>query len=285
MRLAAPELTAPPEVMLPRPFVVTGRRDETPDVVTISLVAADDGPPLEFQPGQFTMMYVPGVGEVPISVSGDPNRPDVLEHTVRIAGAVTRALHRMPVGAAVGIRGPYGRGWPIALGEGHDVVIVGGGIGLAPLRPVVLEVLARREGFGAVSLAYGSRSPSDLLFLDELHGWRSRFDFEVEVTVDRSGPGWHGDVGVVTNLLPRIPFEARYAVAMICGPEIMMKVVARELLAEGIPADRVFLSMERNMKCAVGFCGHCQYGADFLCRDGPVMSYAALVQRLRVAEL
>ncbi len=270
--------------MLPRPFIVVGRRDETSDTTTLELEPQDGGSPLAFAPGQFTMMYVPGVGEVPISVSGDPNRPQVLEHTVRIAGAVTTAIHGLAIGDAIGIRGPYGVGWPVASAEGRDLVIVGGGIGLAPLRPVVLDVLAHRERFGAISLAYGSRSPDDLLFSEELHRWRSRFDFEVEVTVDRAMPGWHGDVGVVTNLLPRIPFDPNSTVAMICGPEIMMKVVARELLAEGVSEDGIFLSMERNMKCGIGLCGHCQFGADFICRDGPVMSYASLVERLRIIE-
>ncbi|MFP3914685.1 MAG: FAD/NAD(P)-binding protein [Actinomycetota bacterium] len=274
----------PPEAMLPRPFRVTSRRVETEDTVTLTM-EPEDGQGLSFRPGQFTMLYVFGVGEVPISISGDPHDPSVLMHTVRSVGAVTRAIVDLDVGDPVGIRGPYGTGWPTRETEGTDLLVVAGGIGLAPLRPAVVDALARRDSFGSVSLLYGSRSPADLLFPDELHRWRARFDMEVEVTVDRADPGWFGDVGVVTRLLPRVPLDPSRTVAMVCGPEIMMKVVADELTEQGVPDDRIYVSLERNMKCAIGFCGHCQYGPDFICRDGPVLAHSTVADRLKVPRL
>ncbi len=272
------------EAMVPRPFRVITNHSETQDTVTLEL-EPEDGASLSFLPGQFTMIYVFGVGEVPISISGDPHNPATLVHTVRSVGAVTAAVVGLDVGDRVGIRGPYGVGWPVDAAEGMDLVVVAGGIGLAPLRPVVLDVLARRDRFGVVSLVYGSRTPGDLLFEEELHAWRSRFDMEVEVTVDRADESWLGDVGVVTGLLSRIAFDPSRTVAMLCGPEIMMKVVANELGGRAIPAERIYVSVERNMKCAIGFCGHCQFGPDFMCRDGPVLPYALVSDRLRVPEL
>jgi NAD(P)H-flavin reductase len=271
--------------MLPRPFRVIKVRSEAADTVTLSLVAARGDSEFSFRPGQFTMLYVFGVGEVPISVSGDPGQGRLLQHTVRRVGAVTRALCDVQVGREIGIRGPYGRGWPIGEAEGKDVLIIAGGIGLAPLRPAVVEILANRDRFGSLSVLYGVRTPEDLLFEDDLHSWRGRFDIEVEVTVDRSTPVWRGDVGVVTTLLPRVSFDPSNTIALVCGPEIMMKVVARELTDVGVSPEDMFLSIERNMKCAIGFCGHCQFGSDFICRDGPVMSYASVAARLGVPEL
>jgi NAD(P)H-flavin reductase len=272
------------EPMLPRPYRVTARRIETADTVTIEM-EPEDGQGLAFTPGQFTMIYVFGIGEVPISISGSPQDSKTLVHTVRSVGAVTQAIVGLDVGDPIGVRGPYGSGWPVGRAEGRDVVLVAGGIGLAPLRPVLYAVLANRERFGAVSLVYGSRTPADLLFGDELHVWRSRFDLEVEVTVDRSDEQWFGDVGMVTGLLPRISFDPANTISMLCGPEIMMKVVARELEMRGLAADDIHVSLERNMKCAIGFCGHCQFGPDFLCRDGPVLPYSHVAQRLTVTGL
>jgi NAD(P)H-flavin reductase len=273
-----------PETMLPRSFRVVSKHQETPDTMTLEL-EPDDGVALSFAPGQFTMLYVFGIGEVPLSISGDPARPEMVVHTVRSVGAVTEAIVGLDAGDRVGIRGPFGSGWPVKAAEGKDLLIVAGGIGLAPLRPVVYEVLARRGSFGSVSLIYGSRSPADLLYTEELHRWRGRFDFEVEVTVDRSDDAWLGDVGVVTGLLPRIAFDPPGTVAMLCGPEIMMKVVANQLTPRGVSPDDIYLSLERNMKCAIGLCGHCQFGPDFLCWAGPVLPYVRVEARLRVPEL
>lgn len=272
------------EAMLPRPFRVTSQHSETPDTVTLEL-EPEDGEGVRFAPGQFTMLYVFGIGEVPISISGDPHRLETLVHTVRSVGAVTAAIVGLRIGDRIGIRGPYGVGWPVGEAEGKDLLVAAGGIGLAPLRPVVFDVLAHRDRFGAVSIIYGSRSPADLLFEEELHSWRSRFDLEIEVTVDRSDETWLGDVGVVTGLLPRVSFDPTKTVAMLCGPEVMMKVVANELGLRGVAPENVYVSVERNMKCAIGFCGHCQFGRDFMCRDGPVLPYAQVADRLRVPEL
>lgn len=287
MRVPLAHDVAPTDVaepMLPTAFAVSAVRRETADTVTLDF-EPEDGGAFSYQPGQFTMVYVPGVGEVPISIAGGGPGEAALVHTVRAVGAVTEAICRLRPGDWVGIRGPYGTAWPVREAEGGDVLVVAGGIGLAPLRAVVRDVLARRERFGALSLVYGARSPGDLLYEPELHEWRSRFDIEVEVTVDRSAPSWRGDVGLVTTLFDRVAFDPPTTRAMVCGPEIMMNVVARRLRDSGVALDRVAISLERNMQCAIGFCGHCQFGPDFVCKDGPVLPYAAVAARLGVDEL
>jgi NAD(P)H-flavin reductase len=271
------------EPMLPRLFRVVSTREETYDTTTLEL-EPEDGQALRFLPGQYTMLYVFGVGEVPISISGDPDRPGSLVHTIRAVGAVTRALVAMRSGEVVGVRGAFGVGWPVSDARGRDLLVVAGGIGLAPLRPVIYQALSQRDQLGRVSLVYGARSPSDLLYRDELRAW-DESSLDVEVTVDVSDPDWRGDVGVVTGVLPRIPITAGRTLAMLCGPEVMMKVVARELLSEGLPPEDIYVSIERNMKCAIGMCGHCQFGADFVCWGGPVFSYGAVAQRWQVAEI
>lgn len=282
MTAVAPALDIAAEEMLPRPFRVVTKEKETTDTFTLEF-AAIDGRPIRYRPGQFMMLYALGVGEVPLSVAGGTRDGSKITHTVRAVGAVTEAVCKLSAGDQVGVRGPFGAGWPLDLARGNDVVVAAGGIGLAPLRPVVLHLLEHREDYRAISLIYGARSPDELLYPDELREWRSRFDFEVEVTVDRGREGWYGDIGLVTNLLSRITFDDD-AVAMVCGPEIMMKVVARELERNGVSSDNVYLSMERNMKCAIGFCGHCQYGPDFICRDGPVFTFESLRDRMRASE-
>jgi NAD(P)H-flavin reductase len=272
------------EAMLPRPFRVAARHEETYDTVTLAF-EPEDGDTIRFAPGQFVMLYLFGIGEVPISISGGTRDGQTLVHTIRSVGAVTKAIWSLSEGDRVGIRGPYGVGWPVEEVVGKDLVVAAGGIGLAPLRSVVEHALEHRERFGAVSLIYGTRSPSDLLYDDELHEWRSRFDIDLEVTVDRSETGWRGDVGFVTSLLPRINYDPANTAAMVCGPEIMMKVVARKLVSRGVEPADVYVSLERNMKCAIGFCGHCQFGPDFVCRDGPVVAYARVMERMRVAQL
>lgn len=270
------------EAMIPRRFRVSSVTQDTNDTATL-MFEPDDGRPMAFEPGQYTMLYVFGVGEVPISISGDPARPELLVHTVRAVGAVTRAIVGLQPGGAVGIRGPFGSGWPVSEATGRDLLIVAGGIGLAPLRPVLYEALTHRSDFGRVVLVYGARSPSDLLYRDELEEWRATFD--VEVTVDVSSPDWRGDVGMVTAVLPRLELEAGRTVAMLCGPEVMMKVVARELISTGHSGADIFVSVERNMKCAIQLCGHCQFGSDFVCSGGPVFSFASVADLWRVAEI
>ena len=234
------------------------------------------------RPGQFNMVTAFGVGEVPISVSG---HPAALAHTVRVAGSVTRAMSKLRVGERVGLRGPFGVPWPLEQAQGGDLVIVAGGIGLAPLRSAVRHGLANRAEYRRLILLYGARSPTDLLYADELAEWRARFDFEVAVTVDRAGSDWHGEVGMVTNLIQRAGFDPATSTALVCGPEAMMRFVAQSLVDRGISEERVFLSVERNMKCAVGWCGHCQFGPEFVCRTGPVFPYPRVADLLAVKEL
>ncbi len=239
----------------------------------------------EFQPGQFNMLYAFGIGEAPISISGTIPATDRIIHTIREVGAVTGALHRLRPGDQVGVRGPFGTGWPVQAAEGHDVVIVAGGIGLAPLRPVMLHVLGHRDRYQRVALLYGARSPGDLLFDEQLAEWRSRFDLEVEVTVDSATRRWRGPVGVVTRLIERVEFDPDGTTAMVCGPEVMMRFSARALLDAGVPAGNVYLSTERNMQCGIGLCGHCQLGPYFTCKAGPVLSFAQLEPLMSVPEV
>ena len=269
--------------MLPRLARVARVRRELADTATLEVVPAAGEMP--FAPGQFNMLYAFGAGEVPISLSGDPRRPGRLLHTIRAVGDATRALCALRPGQALGIRGPFGTPWPLQAARGADVVVVGGGIGLAPLRPAILALLGERRAFGRLAIVYGARAPQSLLFCRELERWRGRLDTEVHVTVDAAGADWRGRVGVVTEALPRLRYDASSAVALVCGPEVMMRFAARELAASGLPPERIFLSLERNMKCGVSLCGHCQFGPVFVCRDGPVFSYAFLEPLLRHREL
>jgi NAD(P)H-flavin reductase len=271
-------------VMVPRPFVVADNRRDTRDTVTLELVAADDEP-LAFEAGQFTMLSAFGVGEVPISISGDPAHPEVLQHTIRNVGGVTRSLAHAAPGTALGIRGPFGHGWNVSDGRGGDVVFLAGGIGLAPLRPAILEVCADRASYGQVRLLYGSRTPEDILFGHDLHVWSREYDIVVEETVDAGTLGWRGHVGLVTQLVGRGGFDPARTLALVCGPEVMMRYAAQALSDRGVAPARLRLSMERNMKCGVGLCGHCQLRELFLCLDGPVLGYDLLEPFLTRAEL
>ena len=256
---------------------------ETADTVTLTLDASAS--PVRFVPGQFNMVFLFGQGEVPISISGDPQDPDKLVHTIRAVGPTTRPMLDLVPGDVLGIRGPYGTAWPVAEAVGTDVVVVAGGIGLAPLRPMILHLLAHRRDFSRVVVLYGARSPSELLFRRQLHHWRGRFDVTVEATVDRAGEDWFGPVGVVTRMLEREHFDVDDATILTCGPEVMMRFVVREAEEQGVPPDRIWLSMERNMKCAIGLCGHCQWGADFVCRQGPVFRWDQVSDRFAHEEL
>ena len=270
--------------MLPRPFVVVGRRQDTADTATLWLEPRD-GVPLRFGAGQFTMLQAFGVGEVPISISGDPTADEPLQHTIRDVGGVTRTLVAAQPGDVLGVRGPYGTGWDVADAEGDDVALVAGGIGLAPLRPALLEVLANRERYRRVVLLYGARSPQDLLFGDELERWRGRLDLHVAATVDSAPDSWRGRVGLVSDLMPRAELDPARTLALLCGPEVMMRHVAADLLDVGLSAERIRLSMERNMKCGVGLCGHCQLREFFLCVHGPVLPLSRLDTLMATREL
>lgn len=265
--------TIAPDPMAPARYRVVSRIEELDDTVTVGLEPLDDRLAAHTC-GQFHMIWVFGVGEVPVSISSAPDDRGPILHTVRAVGPVTAAIARLAPGDVVGLRGPYGRGWPLdGAGEGRDLALVAGGIGLAPIRPLVRQVLARRDRHGRVAVFIGGRSPEALLYRPEIERWRSHLDLDVEVTVDRAGPGWHGDVGVVTQLLRRLPLDWAGAAAFVCGPEVMMRFAARSLAECGVSESRIHLSLERNMKCAVAQCGHCQLGPVLVCREGPVFDY------------
>jgi len=264
------------------PWRVANTRRESDDTVTLEL---EPPAPFEFSPGQFNMLYARGIGEVPISISSDPGEPERILHTIREVGAVTRALCAAEPGQEIGVRGPYGSRWPLEKAEGGDLMIVAGGIGLPPLRPAIYQALSRRDHYQRIVLLYGARTPVDLLFTGELAKWRSRFDLTVEVTVDAADRDWRGNVGVVPDLIARAPFEPGKTTAFMVGPEIMMRFTVRALQRAGVPDDRVFLSMERNMQCAAALCGHCQFGPFLICRDGPVLSYRQLAPWITLREI
>jgi NAD(P)H-flavin reductase len=256
--------------MLPRPARVLQVDKETHDTFTLSLESgADNGRP-SFAPGQFSMLYVFGVGELPISISGDPEEPGRLVYTVRSVGKATNALVTRTAGETLGVRGPFGTSWPITKARGKDIVVIAGGIGLAPLRPAIYHILRHRGDYKRLIVLYGARTPRDMLYRKQLAAWTYLPDTQILTTVDYGGLSWRGNVGVVTTLFRYVRLQPNKTVALVCGPEIMMRYVVRELESRGVgPAD-TYLSMERNMKCAVGFCGHCQLGPYFACKDGPV---------------
>lgn len=282
--LDTPVPTSPVDAMLPERYRISHTRQDTRDTFTLELDPVE-GTRFTYAAGQFTMLDAFGVGEVPISISGDPTRPGALEHTIRDVGAVTHALITAPTGAVLGVRGPFGTSWDVADGMGGDVVLVAGGIGLAPLRPALLELLGHRDRYNRVVLLYGARTPEDILFGDELRTWAKDFGVVVEVTVDNGQHAWRGKVGLVTQLVPRAGFDPRHTLALVCGPETMMRFSAAALVDRGVPMDRVRLSMERNMKCGVGLCGHCQLRELFVCVDGPVLTYDRLLPLLTTREL
>jgi len=271
--------------MVPSVYRIERVHRETADIFTWNLRPANGDGPFQFAPGQFNMLYAFGTGEVPVSISGDPTKPDTLVHTIRAVGPVTRIMERLERGDTIGVRGPYGSRWPVEESAGADIVFVSGGIGLAPLRPALYQVLASRRNYGKVVLLYGTRTPSDILFRSEVEEWRSRFDLQVLVTVDRGDRDWMGEVGVVTRLLNQAQFDAGSAVAMVCGPEIMMRFTIGGLRDRGVPPDAIYVSLERSMKCGIGLCGHCQLGPTFICKDGPVFRYDSAQPLLAIREL
>jgi NAD(P)H-flavin reductase len=229
-----------------------------------------------FRPGQFNMLYLFGIGEAAISISSDPAQRDSLAHTIRHCGSVTFGIGRMRIGEKLGLRGPFGSSWPLERCEGRDLLLVAGGIGLAPLRPAIYQILANRPRYGRVVLIYGGRAPKDLLFQGELETWSDHPGIDALVTVDYPMEEWAGPVGAVTNLLKRVRLRGQNTSVLVCGPRIMNRFVAFQLLRLQVPTDHLFVSLERNMRCGVGRCGHCQYGPKFVCKDGPVLSYRDL---------
>ncbi len=270
------------EGLAPQRYRVVGRREETADTVTLTLQPVD--PPLPvFRPGQFAMVYAFGVGEVPLSASGRDGGAGI-RHTLRAVGAVTRALHDARPGDVLGVRGPFGTDWRLPAPPGADLVIVGGGIGLAPLRPVIEHAIAHRDRYRRVLVLLGARTPGDLLYRDEYQAWRT-VGVQVCVTVDRADAGWSGAVGLVTTLVDQAGTDPGRTVGFLCGPEAMMRAVARALIQRGTPEAAIRVSLERNMKCGTGHCGHCQLGPLLLCLDGPVVGYDTAARLLHTREL
>lgn len=267
--------------MLPRPGTIRGINPEAYGISTFWLSLDDPAfaSCYRFKPGQFNMLYLPGFGEVAISLSSDPedlhDSQGLLGHTIRYAGSVTRGIARLKVGDRIGVRGPFGSAWPLEDPRAKNLVIVAGGIGLAPLRPALMQIMRHREMYDRVILLYGARTPQDLLYTGEFEKWQ-KSGIDVHITVDRADETWRGQVGVVPQLFYRIRMDHRQTLVLTCGPEIMMRFVIYEALARRVPKDAIYLSMERNMKCAVGFCGHCQFGPMFICRQGPVLNFAEI---------
>ncbi len=274
-----PYLTDP---MVPVLAHITRREEEIPGVVTFEMHAPGwQG----FAPGQFNMLSLFGVGEIPISISGPSSDSSSIIHTIRDVGAVSAAMAALQPGAVMGLRGPFGTTWPLADARGRAVVVAAGGLGLAPVRPILYHLMANRKDYGKVTLLYGARNPGEILFRDELAEWRSRMDMTVEVTVDQASADWRGHVGVVTKLFRTADFDPANTSAFVCGPEIMMRFAANALTDAGVAADDIHLSMERNMQCAIGLCGHCQLGPVFVCKDGPVFDWQMMKPLMAVKEL
>jgi len=273
------------EPMLPTPFRISRIQREISDTFTVDLIPASGGRLGRFAPGQFNMLYVFGVGEVPISISGDSGDGSCVTHTIRAVGSVTEVMMSLKRGDIVGLRGPFGSGWPVQQAQGSDIVLIGGGIGFSPLRPVIYYLVAHREKYGNICIYYGARTPEDILYRRELEKWRSQFDLNVEVTVDRATGKWAGRVGVVTRLIPRGGFDPFHTIAMVCGPELMMRYAVQALNEQEVTNERIYISMERNMRCGVGFCGHCQYSSYFVCKDGPVFRFDRIKDIFEIREL
>ncbi len=283
---AAHRAAHPERLLEPDWAEITAITPETEDISTFWL--RFDGAAVQeryrYQPGQFNMLYLPGYGEAAISISSDPHNPQrLVGHTIRFVGNVTRAISRLKAGDRLGMRGPFGVPWPMHAIEGKDVVIASGGIGLAPLRPAIYHILHNRERYSKVILVYGARTPRDLLYSNEYDSWR-KADIDVQITVDRADETWSGRVGVVPMWFYHFRVDPRKTALLTCGPEIMIRFVVFEALARRIPTDQIYVSLERNMKCGQGACGHCQLGPYFICKDGPVFPFSALERYFNVEE-
>ena len=267
-----------PGPFVPSRYRVVDRKTETFDITTLWLEPVDQ--PIDaFRAGQFNMLTVFGVGEIAISISSAPGAPGAIEHTVRDVGAVSHALSQSAVDDIVGVRGPFGTDWGLASLDSVDVVVVAGGIGLAPLRGAMRYLAENKSTERTVALRVGARLPDQIVFPDEIARW-GEMGIDVAVTVDVADAGWTGNVGVVTQILAELPFDGAGAIALVCGPEIMMRFSARSLVDLGVAPENIRVSLERNMQCGIAMCGHCQLGPYLLCRDGPVVPYAPLAAEL-----
>lgn len=263
---------------------VVDRFEESPEIVTLRLRLRDPQAQAgyRFQPGQFNMLYLFGVGEVPISISSDPADVEFIDHTIRAVGRVTEGMVRLKPGDLLGLRGPYGRGWPVEEARGRDLLLITGGLGCAPTNSVIEYVLSRRDHYGRIAICHGVNRPEDLIYGDRFERWRTAPNAQVLLAAVKAGPAWRGRVGMVTTLLDEIDPEIFSGVTMMCGPEVMMRAVSEEILKRGALIEDIYVSMERNMQCALGHCGNCQYGREFLCKDGPVFPYERVRRLMHV---
>lgn len=268
----------------PIPVEVIERITENPSIFTLHLRFTDpaDAEAYQLQPGQYNMLYLYGVGEIPISIVSDPEHGGVLEHTIRTVGRVTQGMERLQVGDQLGLRGPYGQGWPLEAAEGQDVVIVTGGLGCAPVVSMIRYILRRRERFGRLTILQGVKHTDDLIWRKQYEAWKRLPNTQVLLAADVGGPNWPYSVGKVTVLFSQAGIDPQRSIVLLCGPEIMMKASIDRLLALKVPAEAIWLSIERNMQCGIGHCGHCQVGPYFVCQDGPVFHYPKLQSWLGV---
>lgn len=269
--------------LLPEPAEILAKASFGPDLHAYRLRLLDPAarPRFDFQPGQFNMIYVPGVGEVAISISSDPEEED-LEHTIRIVGRTTRVIERLGPGDVLGLRGPYGNGWPLHEARFKDVLVVTGGLGCAPVSGAIDYMFRRRASYGRISILHGVKKPADLVHRARFEAWRRESDTRVLLTSDQPDRAWRDRTGVVTELFEEVEFDPTRTVVLMCGPEVMMHYAIRILRTRGIADDRIYVSLERNMKCAVGWCGHCQLGPEFVCKDGPIFPVRRVARWLDV---
>ena len=268
---------------LPRPARVVERRQESPTIFTLRLELQDpsEREAYVFHPGQFNMVYLPGAGEVPISIVSDPQDPHLLDHTIRAVGRVTHGLAQVRAGEQIGLRGPYGWGWPLQESQGRDIVVLTGGLGCAPVVGAIRYVLRRRRQFGRLVIMQGVKHADDLIWRGSYQAWAAQPHTQVLLAADQAPEGeWPWYTGRVLDLIDQAEFDPHHCTVMMCGPEPMMWAGVDALLNRGVAAEDLWLSMERNMQCALGHCGHCQYGADFVCRHGPVFCYHDIRDRL-----
>ncbi len=271
--------------MLPRPFRVVRVVRETSDTTTLTFEPADGFATIAFGPAQMGMVGVPGLGEVPISFSSDPADPSQLAMTIRRAGAITSALVDLSPGDSVSMRGPYGTEWPMEAAEGQHLLVVAGGLGLAPLRSAIVTALRRSERYRSISLVYGRREVSEVVFADDLAAWEANPAMSIHLTLDRADPDWSGPIGLVTSRMDAALLDPASTTAMVCGPDVMMHAVGADLTQRGVDSGKIWLTMERNMKCGIGLCGHCQFGPLFICKDGPVVDWATAGPFYLIAEV
>ncbi|MFI4937658.1 MAG: FAD/NAD(P)-binding protein [Candidatus Berkiellales bacterium] len=268
--------------LIPQPYLIDSIQPESPDTFTLTLSAINHQPK-QFLPGQFNMLYAFGVGEAAISISSNPEQQQKLAHTIRNVGSVTRNLQKLTAGNTIFVRGPFGTAWPIDGYQGKSLLLLAGGIGIAPLRSLIYLLLAHRQNFAEITLIYGARTPQDLIYTQEFSRWKK--NIQLLVTVDHALKPWTGHVGVITPFISKSIKDPDNTVVMMCGPEIMMRFAYYALREENIKPEHIYLSMERNMQCGVGHCGHCQWGPFFICKDGPVMNFKHIEPFFFIKEL